>query len=757
MRRTLLTLSFLVLGSLSFTSAARAQVTAACPSGAYDAFGNCQASTGAAGAADTSAASAATAANQQAGLTSTGGVQTTQIPASASKMPTSADKDPNLSGGFSSVMIWIMSLFAWLVGVAAMALDYAVYYTVVTMGNYIHELKAIGISWRILRDIGNIALIFGFIATGIATILQVDIYGARAKLIPKLLLAAVFLNFSLFATEAVIDVGNLFATQFFNQINGGNPVSPDFLQKLNTSNEGISNKLMAQLGLQTLYTAGRVNTDIYKSENLWLIGFLGIILFLVTAFVMFTLAFILIARFVMLIFLIITSPIAVAGFAIPQLESRAKEWWHKLFEQTITAPILLLLLYVALAVITDAQFLTGICQGSSCSWTSFIPGTNTAASYPGFAGLLLSFLIAMGLLLVVVAVSKGLSAAGASWASQTAGKLTFGATAFGLRSTFGMGSRSAAQAIRRSKWGGTTRGRVLATAFDKGAKGSFDLRGVKVAGASLQDKRIDAGKPAEGGYSKRLETKIKGYTEYAESVGKAVDEKGATKEEKAIIEAADTRQKKADVAAKTATREKDNADKAYAQSEAAFNTADKTAKELEAEVKRLTDLESSLRNDRTKVGTPELKQAQTDLAKKKQELEEAKTRKEAAELRQKEAEAIKKAAQTAKGNADKELEAANEAKKVADGQVAARKKAAQEAYADAIERNPFAWTVHGPGMSAAAKKIRTSAKSKTSKDKIADAVKELIEADEKDKKSTEPVAPTGGGGGTPAAGGADHH
>ena len=102
----------------------------------------------------------------------------------------------------------IMGLFAWLLGVASLTLNYAVYYTVITMGTYVHNLTAVGVTWRILRDISNICLIFGFLGIGISTILGSPQYGFSTSLLPKLLLAAVFLNFSLFASEAVIDVGN---------------------------------------------------------------------------------------------------------------------------------------------------------------------------------------------------------------------------------------------------------------------------------------------------------------------------------------------------------------------------------------------------------------------------------------------------------------------------------------------------------------------------------------------------------------------
>ena len=60
----------------------------------------------------------------------------------------------------------------------------AVYYTVVNMGNWVHGLTAIGTTWRILRDIGNIILIFGFMMAGIATIINYDLYGWSKKALP---------------------------------------------------------------------------------------------------------------------------------------------------------------------------------------------------------------------------------------------------------------------------------------------------------------------------------------------------------------------------------------------------------------------------------------------------------------------------------------------------------------------------------------------------------------------------------------------
>ena len=436
-------------------------------------------------------------------------------------------KNFNLEDGekLDGIMVRIMSLFAWLVGVAALTLDNAVYYTVVTMGKYVKDLPAVGVTWQIMRDIGNIILIFGFLAVGISIILNTERLGYGKKMLPKLLLAAVFLNFSLFITEAVIDTGNLFATQFYTQINGGQPAGVKDFDKgsfnFRVSNEGISNTLMNKIGLQTLYGAAVDNEIVLDKSNPWYIGFMGIILFIIVAFVMFSLAFILIARFVILLFLIIIAPIGFAGLAVPKLANSASKWWSTLFEQTITAPVLLLLLYIALKIITDDNFMTGF--GSKPNFLGFVTGSET--NITGFASVMLSFLVAMGLLMAVVIVSKKISAFGGSWAMKTAGALSFGATAWAGRRTVGRISNYTARKIRSTKWGASETGRLLAGTFDRGAKASFDIRGIKAGGGLKALGGIDAGEAQKGGYQAREKELITARTNYAKSLRQSKGQK----------------------------------------------------------------------------------------------------------------------------------------------------------------------------------------------------------------------------------------
>ncbi len=480
----------------------------------FDAFGNSYATPEEASAADVANNASSEAANVAAGYNADGSL----TPAQRAKVDQAgsqpAQNDTSPESGFGIVMVWIVSLFAWLAGVAMVALNYATYYTVVDMGSYVKGLSAVGVTWTILRDIGNIMLIFGFLAVGITTIIGVEWYGGGKKMLPMMLVAAVFLNFSLFISEAVIDTGNLFATQFYSQINGGS--LPDRNTLLN---QGISSTVMNRLGLQTIYGDAQNPTKaagVFKGSNSALIGFMSIILFIVLAFVLFTLAFVLIARFVVLIFLIILAPIGFAGLAVPMLKKRADQWWDKLFEQTVTAPILFLLLYIALRVITEMSNF----GSSPADWTTYA-GNVSPSAILGLGSAILTFLVTMGLLLLVVIQAKNLSAAGAAGATKLAGKLSFGAVGWAGRSTIGWGSQRFAQGLRNTKLARVpVVGRAVTGLFDKGATASFDVRGTGLLG-KLPGGGINAGEAQKGGFKKWEEDKIKGRETYGKSLGQS--------------------------------------------------------------------------------------------------------------------------------------------------------------------------------------------------------------------------------------------
>lgn len=671
----------------------------------------------------------------------------------ANKQPAPAKGTPDEA--YNSIMMKIMQLFAWLVGIAMLVLNYAAYFTVVTMGSYVKDLTAVGATWQILRDLGNIMLIFGFLAVGVTTILNVNWYGGGKKMLPMMLVAAVFLNFSLFISEAFIDVSNLFATQFYTQITGTSPSQLTNMSLSELANQGISGKIMYQLGLASLYGQAQTGNGTYLSGSYpWLIGFMGILLFIVLAFVLFSLAFVLIARFVILLLLIITSPIAFAGLAVPNLSKRMHQWWDKLFEQVVTAPILFLLLYIALKIITAENFLTGFSGGNSANWVGF------ADNIAGFGGVLLSFLVAMALLMLVVIQSKSLSAFGAGWASQTAGKLSFGATAAGLRWTAGWGLQGASQAIRRSKLGGTKTGRLLATTFDRGATSSFDIRGVKVAGYGLAGGKVDAGDAQKGGYRARREAAIKGHQDYIKSVHTSLAERDTppNEEEQKVINqaqaAVDAAGKPEEVKAKFKAA-KDAAEKAQTSAQALATMAEgefKGAKTRFDEQKAQVDQLRRMKEEEEKgseggVATLEterkLREAENALYDRQTEFEKATKEKGVADALLREKNKVVADTKTEEAKALNAISDAEEALKKAKAAPAGReKKEVTKKYAENIEGSLPGWALFGPGGGAAARKIKADA-AKTPAQRFNEDLQKALEAANKpeDKKTEPPPAP----------------
>jgi hypothetical protein len=611
------------------------------------------------------------------------------------------DSGSSSDAAYDGIMIKIMSLFAWLAGVAMITLNYATYYTVVTMGNFVSNISAIGVTWRILRDIGNIMLIFGFLAIGISVILNVNWYGGKMKMLPMLLVGAIFLNFSLFFTEAIIDTGNLFATQFYKQINGGAMPTIATL-----GDQGISAKIMAQLGLQTMYSAvqdTKTAKDVFNNGSPWIIGFMGILLFIILAFVLFSLAFILIARFVMLIFLIILAPIGFAGLAIPKLAGVAKRWWDTLFEQTITAPVLMLLLYIALNVIVDDQFLTGlgnkaVAGGGGASWLGSVSG-----NIAGFAPVLISFLVAMGLLLAVTISAKKMSAFGADTVSKignsaknsatklamspvryvgrTAKSAAVGTGKFAFNTTVGRGLHNASQAIKTSGIGQTQSGRLLATALGAGGKGFKEA----------QDKSV------------------KMHKEYSKSVGEAYEQE----HKQGIVDA---------------SQDRDTAKSAQNAIAAKHNAEDKPFADEVARLKFIV-------NDNTAKGKTGfgVMSAQADLIKAEKDL--------AAHLAP-----LKNPRDAENENAEVVFKAADAAEKAANAALAVAKKGAAIGYAQSIPKTPFdgtgglSWAAAGKGGNMASMEILKDAfKVQTEQEKALATLKAFV------TPPATPAAPATGG------------
>ncbi|HWU24343.1 MAG TPA: hypothetical protein VN086_01145, partial [Candidatus Paceibacterota bacterium] len=301
-----------------------------------------------------------------------------------------------------SVASVILTFANFLLGIAGVALNYVVYYCVFEFGSLIGNSPAVLVAWGILRDIANMMLLFGFIFLGVATILNTDKYPTK-KAIPRLLIFAVLMNFSLFACEAVIDVANGMSSLIYTQADPTNSqcVGPMGVASVSSTdskcsfvNYGIAGHIMESTGLASIW-ANR-NADYPTNANIS--ALLGLAIFATIGFIVLMAAAIMLAiRLVILTFLMIVSPIGFAGMAIPFFQKFSSDWWNRVIHQAFYAPIMFLLIFVSLTI--SDSFTSGSAQGTNGGLYTAGLGTLVTDPNASTMGIVLVFMLVCGFLI----------------------------------------------------------------------------------------------------------------------------------------------------------------------------------------------------------------------------------------------------------------------------------------------------------------------------------------------------------------------
>ncbi len=203
--------------------------------------------------------------------------------------------------------------------------------------NYVFSFQSfatvpvVQIGWTISRDLANMFFILIMLFIAFVTVLKMDTYNYK-KLIPKLVIAALTINFSLIICASVIDFGNTIS-RFF--ISGGN-----------TSEElDVSASILSSLRAGTIAQL-RNNVSGESPVTSLIMASIGqLIMYVVIAFLLLAFAGVMISRLIKLWILIIVSPLAWVSSALPGikgvsgLSNHFSEWWKKFFDLAVFFPI----------------------------------------------------------------------------------------------------------------------------------------------------------------------------------------------------------------------------------------------------------------------------------------------------------------------------------------------------------------------------------------------------------------------------------
>lgn len=340
------------------------------------------------------------------------------------------ERGGGISGTYASVATICLSLVNGL-------FNQVVYISVVKFSSiYQASGNSINNAWKIGRDLANFFFIFILLYIAISTIINRS--NDWQKLLSRIIIIALLINFSAVIPKVMIDASNVLALAFYDNIgnkssDGQHDLTAAFLNKVTP----------APSGSWFDQVLNKATFNIFNLNN-WLDGTMIFIL----TYILLVASILFIIRIAVLLMLIILSPFAFIGWIIPSASGYSKQWWERLVGESIFAPAFMFILFITITLVsgytTDGKkstsifdAITNIVTGNSLDKTSQLDQ-------------LINFFIIVVFLTAALTVAKKFSSTGAGiaigWGNKIK-KLALGGAALGAgvagAYTLGKGARTA--------------------------------------------------------------------------------------------------------------------------------------------------------------------------------------------------------------------------------------------------------------------------------------------------------------------------
>jgi len=252
--------------------------------------------------------------------------------------------------------------------------------------------KLVQEGWKVARDLANMFFVLILLAIAFATILRIETYGMKS-LLPKLIIAALLINFSLVFAGVIIDFSGVMTAFFVSdgQVFFKDIASAMKLPKIMTTTAEEKGAGWQCIGdddekhdppeptllecqtpscalvngtCQPVNTAAKVQTEadwkkLFAGDNYWaVISSLcfSIMFTVVAAFVFGALAFLLLGRILIIWFLLIIAPIAWLFWVLPATRHLFSQWWNTFIKWVFFAPAAFF--FIWLSVKSWSQFIS---------------------------------------------------------------------------------------------------------------------------------------------------------------------------------------------------------------------------------------------------------------------------------------------------------------------------------------------------------------------------------------------------------------
>ncbi len=342
----------------------------------------------------------------------------------------------------------LTGIFGWVfdIAISNFILSFGDQYNNSSLGSVIQSI------WSTIRDIFNLAFIFGLIYIGFQIILGINDSQAK-RTIGWLILAALLVNFSLFITKFVVDFSNIAAVEVYDLFQSADHTNADGDAAALLSGVSISRAFVNAMELSQVFDGIPGSPIVYTLSVL--------IISLVLMYVFLAGAVLIAIRFAALSMYMIFSPLMFLGWVFPNFSGTSKKYWQGFLGQAFFAPAYIFMLYLSyqiLATFNDPQTrgnLGNLRQTDTTGW-------DTVTAYGevfAFVTLAVVFLVAS------MVVAKKMGAAGAnstiSMGNSMRKGLQGGITSFAGRQTIGRAaewSYKTGEKLERSTAGRFTQG-----------------------------------------------------------------------------------------------------------------------------------------------------------------------------------------------------------------------------------------------------------------------------------------------------------
>ena len=399
---------------------------------------------------------------------------------------------------------------------------------VAAYSDFIHA-DAVSKGWVVVRDICNMFFVVILLVIAFATILGQEEYGAK-KMLPKLIMAAVLINFSKMLCGLMIDVASVIMLTFVNAF----------------SAIGAAN-ILNILGIDQI-TAVAETTDSSTSFAMVVGAYIfGLLYVIIATVVVAAMLGMLVMRIVMIWILVVLSPLAFFLQAVPgKGQQYASQWWSKWSSNLIVGPVIAFFLWLSFAALQTGNNPITVQNDENVNTEKADPAG--IGSKAGTTSQMAKFVIAIGMLLggMKIAQEVGGEAGGALGAGM--GQLNKGkALAFGAGAAVGKWGKSLPGKGKDYALGGLAQNKYLQNKLGElGGReggGAFLYRGLatkaKMGLESIDKKKREKAKEYVGGISDtRILSRIansKGRTPQGREESGAARNKMGYHEEKGVM------------------------------------------------------------------------------------------------------------------------------------------------------------------------------------------------------------------------------